>query len=239
MIGEKVMKENYIEKIKKMGKIATVIVNIARVFVIIGMVGVIIAAVVFAVLPKDLCKVNVSGAAEVEVDLSKFGVKLDDTDRDEITKDFTDSMDFEINNVDYVGTDVKVDEDSITINASADKYTIYVKNLWILMLVVFLSMALTLVTLIFAGKVSKAFRDCENPFEMNVINSMQKLAYSLIPWALVGSFSDSLAQSIFTNNIDIVLGVNMETVFVILIIICLTYVFKYGAMLQQESDETL
>ena len=70
------MKENYIEKIKKMGKIATVIVNIARVFVIIGMVGVIIAAVVFAVLPKDLCKVNVSGAAEVEVDLSKFGVKL-------------------------------------------------------------------------------------------------------------------------------------------------------------------
>lgn len=233
------MKENYVGKINKMGKVANVIVNISRVFVTIGIVVVIMALAIFAILPKDLCKINVSGTAAIEVDLSEFDIKFSESYKDDIVKGFTDSMDIEINNIEYVGSEVEVDEDTIAMSASADTYTIYIKNLWVMMLAALIHLILTLVTLIFAGKLSKAFRDCENPFENNVINNMQKLAYSLIPWGLLGSITESLSQTAFTNNVDIVVGVDLGIVFIILIILCLTYVFKYGAMLQQESDETL
>jgi len=35
------------------------------------------------------------------------------------------------------------------------------------------------------------------------------------------------------------LSINIAVVFTIVVIFALTYIFKYGAVLQQESDETL
>ena len=80
---------------------------------------------------------------------------------------------------------------------------------------------------------------CQTPFEENIIKKLQYLAYSLIPWAFFTSVSDSMTSGMMTGNVQVNVGVNLGMVLVIVIIFALTYIFKYGAVLQQESDETL
>lgn len=235
------MKEEYIGKVKKIGKVSNIIVLIAKILVAIGIAGVVLATIVFAILPKDLCKIQVSGDAAVVVDLKGFGINFTDEEKDEIIKELSaENMDLEINNVEYNGEySAEVDDSSITMKASAEKYTIYLKDLWVLMVIALIYLVLTLVTLIFAGKLCKAFRDCTSPFEEGVIKKLQVFAYSLIPWGVIGSFVDTLGRTMFTNSVEATISIDLGIVFVILIILCLTQVFKYGAMLQQESDETL
>ena len=67
----------------------------------------------------------------------------------------------------------------------------------------------------------------------------QNLAYSLIPWAFFTTVSDGMVTGMMTGKTQFNVGVDLGMVLVIVIIFALTYIFKYGAVLQQESDETL
>ena len=93
--------------------------------------------------------------------------------------------------------------------------------------------------MIFAGKVCKAFRDCQSPFEENVIRRMQYFAYSLIPTVLLESVVAGSIGYFLGNTDGIGVNLNVSTILVVLVVFALVYVFKYGALLQQESDETL
>lgn len=68
---------------------------------------------------------------------------------------------------------------------------------------------------------------------------MKNLAISLIPWVVLSNISDMFLQYIMTGNYNIALSINLKIVLVIVLIFALIYIFKYGAVLQQESDETL
>ena len=46
-------------------------------------------------------------------------------------------------------------------------------------------------------------------------------------------------ETAFTSNIRTGFNIDIPTVIVILLLFGLAYVFKYGAVLQTESDETL
>ena len=100
-------------------------------------------------------------------------------------------------------------------------------------------LALTLVTLYFVGALCKAFRYCESPFEETVTKKMQNLAFSLIPWAFFSSITEMVAQGSFTGKMELSVGIDLNMVLIIVLIFALVYIFKYGAVLQRESDETL
>ena len=99
---------------------------------------------------------------------------------------------------------------------------------------------MALVTLFFVGALCKAFRYCESPFEENVIKKMQNLAISLIPWTIISSIAESFVTNLLNvGRFEFGIGVDFNVVLVIALIFVLVYIFKYGAVLQRESDETL
>lgn len=61
----------------------------------------------------------------------------------------------------------------------------------------------------------------------------------MIPMAFVSSITNSVIQSISSNRIYLNWNVDLTVVIAILLVFAMAYIFKYGAMLQQESDETL
>lgn len=71
------------------------------------------------------------------------------------------------------------------------------------------------------------------------IGLMQKIAISLIPLAVYSAFVDSLLNSIINGKLNFVMDIDILVIMAILLVFLLTFIFKYGAMLQQESDETL
>ena len=201
------------------------------------------------VLPKDLVKMDMSATAEVMVDMSTFGVAFSQEDKaafaaglkdgieDEERKEFRMNMDG--NGSVYEAEEIFMEDDSVTVKGTVDTYTVELGDLRLVMVMAMIAMVALLVTLIFAGKLCRAFRDCESPFEEGVVKNLTAIAYSLFPWVVLNSVSSSVRETIFTNNVQLILGVDLGVVAVILLIFVLAYIFKYGAVLQQESDETL
>lgn len=235
------MKENIISKINKVGKVSDIILKIFKVITIIAMVGLLVATVVFAVMPKEFIKVNFSGNAAVEFNLKELGVDLTEIGEEEVKNSLSEDPGdtIEVNGLDYFIDSVDVKDNAILYNATAHTQTVYLKNLYVLMIAAFVFMLAVYVSLIFAGKMCKALKTCETPFEENVIKSLQKFGYSLIPWTILTSVVDSIGNSFASGTISIGVTIDLSLVLVVIVVIALSYIFKYGAMLQQESDETL
>ena len=248
------MKEQAIQKINKVGKISYVIAVIAKVFVIIGLVTMIVAAVACFVMPKDSIKITMGGNMEVAVDFAAMGGQITEEDIMEL-QSMTPGEEIMVENVqigvvdgefgfsvmgqDYEIVDSDVNGNVMTMLWASGGRTVSLRDLSVVWLIASLAMAMTIVTITFVEKLCKAFRDCESPFEENVIKKMQNLAISLIPWTIVSSITNSVKESFLNGGVSVSLTVDLGVVLVVLIVLVLVYIFKYGAVLQQESDETL
>ena len=243
-------KEDAILKINKLGKASDVIVTICKIFLIMGMVVPVIGMVTMLVLPKELLKMDMSASADVSVDFSSLGLSLSEEDKVALTAGIHDGlndeeygksldMTMDVNGTQYEAEEIVVDDETISIKATVDTYTIEFSDLWIVCLLGVITTAALFVTFVFAGRLCKAFGGCQSPFEESIVKNLNYLAYSLFPWVVMTSITDSITESIFTNNFQLALGVDLGVLMVIFLIFVLAYIFKYGAVLQQESDETL
>lgn len=235
------MKEKSIEKINKMGKVGVVITTIMKVFIIIGIIGVIIGGVACAVLPNDLLTMDFGGDATVTIDLASVeknsSVNIDEGD---LRKKLIDSGELSLDGKTYATGDVILEGKKLIVSADAENpRSVTLKDLTGVCVSGLIALAAFLVTLIFAQKLCKAFRDCNSPFDENVIKKMQNLAYAMIPWVVVNSVAATVANYSLGRVDSINIDLNGSTIITVLVVFALVYVFKYGAMLQQEADETL
>lgn len=233
------MKENSIKKINKVGKIGYVVSKIMCILSLIGAIATLIGTIACFSLPKNLVNVKLGGNAVVTTDISKF-TTFSDNQQKKIKDNLEDAINdqkFSINGSNYSLASYEVDKNGITLDCYAGITNINMRDIAKVCLLVCITCICTYVTCIFIKKLCISFRDCSSPFEETVIKSLQNLAFSLIPWACVSNLSYGIISVILNNNFS--LGLNLGIVMVILIILGLSYIFKYGAILQTESDETL
>lgn len=235
------MKQDAISKINKMGEVASIITVIAKIFIIIALIGVLISTVAMAIIPKDFLTVSGDSRIQVDINFASFGKMLTDEEviqgRQEVEnvlEEAADGADYSINAIDINHDSIYVDVTTATNNIDFNLHNL----VWVLLFCAFY-LAMTLVTLFFIGFLFKAFQNCESPFEQNVIKKMRNLAFSLIPWTVLSSVSGTVIRSFFSKSFQISFGIDLKIVMVVLIILALAYIFQYGAVLQQESDETL
>lgn len=235
------MKEHAIQKINQMGKVGGIIITIAKVFCIIGLVLTLIGTIAVGCIPKNFVQLSGGGNATIEIDMSAINQSLSDEDRARIN----DGELIREGNVELSADGVQFDQMSadgnvITMSASGNaKEKISLHDLTYVLVMALVSVAMTVVSLFFAGFLCKAFKECESPFEENVIIKMRNFAYSLIPWVILGSMTESALTSVKSGRFDVNLSIDFTMLVIVLIILALVYIFKYGAILQQESDETL
>lgn len=235
------MKEKAILKINTICKTGRIITNIFKTLTIILLVCVTALTVASIIVPKDFFNVAISGNADIKIDLSKFGVSLSQKEQDEANRQLQEessNIKFDINSNSYSFMDASVNDSEIYLKGSSVIKDLNVRSFTLLLITAIIEIIFTLVAIFFIGKLSKAFEICKSPFEENVIASMKKFAFSLIPWAVVNSIAQSIISSIFNGNFEISMD-NMTIVVIVLVILALVYIFQYGAILQQESDETL
>ena len=232
------MKNESVRKINTIGNVGYVLSTIMKVFLIIGIVGTIVATVFFAVIPSDLFSVSVGGDMTAKLDLSRYA-EFDKEDVDDFLGKMQDNN-ISVNEFDYSVASVEVNDSVITATAkSSNVTTVTPRSLLGVMISSLLYLAASLVTVWFICSLCKAFKTCESPFEENVVRKIKNFAFSLIPWAVIASLTESVSKSFYTGKLDIEIGVNLGTVVVILVVFALAFIFNYGAKLQKESDETL
>ncbi|MDE6625203.1 MAG: DUF2975 domain-containing protein [Lachnospiraceae bacterium] len=237
------MKENAISKINKMGRIGTILTTIAKVFTIIGLIVTFVGTIASAFIPKDFFTASADSNLLVNISLASLGSTLTDEEVTQANQEIIKILEEEelmADNSKYGINTMDISNDNISLNFTGKLADFSLHNILWVMLFASLYLAMTLVTLFFIGFLCRAFQNCESPFEENVIKKIKALAYSLIPWAILSTTNDVVADNFFTNSFHLNgIGVDLNMVMTILIILALAYIFQYGAVLQQESDETL
>lgn len=256
------MKEQAIQKINKVGKISAIVALISKILVILGLVACVVSMVVCLVLPKDLVKVTTVGNMVTEVNYDALGIDMlggsiagEIQDWNDMQTMLENGENIQVETVrngmmsgnltvsstsqTYIPQEIKIEDGIVTVDMQSPEVVITLGNICCLSMAATIAMVMTLVTIIFIEKLCKAFRDCRSPFEENVIKKMQNLAYVLIPWTLISGISESLITGFLSDNFNFSFSLDLGVVLVVLIVLVLVYIFKYGAVLQQESDETL
>lgn len=236
------MKTDAITKINKIGKIGNIFTIIARVIAFIALVIAIGGTIFLAAVPEDFVKLKMNGDAIVDVNLSAINAHLSEEEQKELQSDLeegsisvaTGPVSAKLGN-----NSATVNEDGFSIHANGEMIDFSLHNVFLPLLAACIYIAMTIVTLFFIGALCKAFSTCQSPFEGNVITKMKHLAFSLIPWVILSSITNGLTEGLMTGKYNFSASINLDTVLVILLIFVLTYIFQYGAVLQQESDETL
>ena len=229
------MKEQAISKINKIGKVSSIITLITKILVGIGIVLTLAGAIICFVIPKELFQVEVVADMVMEVDWSSLGITMSDAEILEAQEHIrleTSSDEPEFTETNVTGT-------SIMMKGNFEQFSLDLRDLAGMLVLVLVTLIMTFITLVFVDALCKAFRDCESPFEESVIRKMQNFAYALIPWTIVATVSNSISDSVLNHKMSFNFTLDLGVILIVLIVLVLVHIFKYGAVLQQESDETL
>lgn len=236
------MKTDAITKINKIGKIGNVLTIIARIFAFLILILGIAGMIFFAVIPENFVKLKLNGDATVNVNLSAINAHLSEDEQAQLQSDLEgDSISVTTGPIssELETNSATVNENGFALRANGEMVNFSLHNIFLPLLAACIYIIMTIITLFFIGSLCKAFSSCQSPFEANVITKMKHLAFSLIPWVILSSITNGLTEGLMTGKYNISASINLDTVLVILLIFVLTYIFQYGVVLQQESDETL
>lgn len=231
------MKQEVISKINKFGKIGEVIAQISRIFVILGAVILLAAGIFMLAMPKGLFEFDFYTGMSMDVNLDAIGETITDEDIEELNMEaYSVAVDGE--EMEMVDFTVDRDNNTVAIEMASQPTNIFQPaKIVIFILVETLLMAVNFITITFIIKLCKEFKTCETPFSAGVIKRIKQVGFSLIPWCIVYPTAEAAANFMVSNNLNISIDVGM--IIMVLVVLALAYIFQYGAMLQQESDETL
>lgn len=231
------MKQEVVAKINKFGKIGEVIAQISRIFVILGAVILLAAGIFMLAVPKDLFTLDYYVGMDMQVDLDAVGETITEDDMAELEAD---AYTVTTSDTEMVIVDVEADEEANTLNvkfASEPTNMFNATKIVIFILLQLLLLVVNFITITFIIKLCKEFKTCETPFSAGVIKRIKQVGFSLIPWCIVYPTAEAAANFMVSNNLNISIDIGM--IIMALVVLALAYIFQYGAMLQQESDETL
>ena len=231
------MKEDAIKHIHTIGRVGVIIANIYKVLIIVLTLIILVGTVGLFMIPKDLLTLQFdSSDATVKNNLISLSSLFD---ADSMYLVYADGTTIPI-------TTSTLNEDQYKDGAHLDvrtttpqTRTLTTQDLAWLLVAVLLYLVMSLVTVCFIGSLCTAVRYCDSPFDATIIKRMTNFAFSLIPWVFLSSLVNSVSDSITTGSSRISFSINVGMILIILVIFALTRIFKYGAVLQQESDETL
>ena len=228
------MENNIQAKVNKIGKAGRAVSIILIVLLSIGAFGLLVGGVICAALPRDAVQVSVQPNVDVLVNKSLAG--NDWGSIDEMLTEANAKVGEEFDGVKLE----KVDEGlMVHVNDLDETKSLGVRDGLKAILAGLIAVASGIVTLTMFRKLCEAFSVCRSPFDEAVIKRMTTFAWTLIVCAVVGSFATALASAVAAGFSKINFNLSLTPIFTALIVFFLCMIFRYGAALQQEADETL
>ena len=245
------MKEKIIRRLNITGHIGQIIALLFKIIVIIALLCTVSLTILSFGLPKDTLDVTVTRNADADVNFTFTGHHLSSEEQQAVQSGSQDLMTLLMRDkslslqkiIKGVGGTVKYkDVTDSTANVLINKVApvhVSLEDIRYFLLLADLELLLLLICVFVASSLCKELRFCDSPFEYDVIRKLRFFAFSLLPWALVGSFGSTIVSRVFSSDQSVVVDINIGILIIVLVILTLTRIFKYGALLQQESDETV
>ncbi len=242
------MESNIKKKVNRIGLAGQIISIILIILMAVAVFGCLLGGVALAVLPNDAVTIGVKGNMDVAVGKSLIGRWMDEISDDPQTLD----AQMSINGTDYTNLNMEKTEDGLLIHAASDRVEFRLSRLYYAAFSGLAYCAVLLVVFIFLKRVCDGFRHCDTPFSDDVIHRMTVFAWVMVGGAVLMSAAESIGNSLIHRSLDMSFSINptgfnsglqlsfsFAPILIALLVLFLTMIFRYGAQLQKESDETL
>ena len=228
------MENNIQTKVNKIGLIGKIVSIVLIVLLSIGAFGLLVGGVVCVALPKDSVQVSVNPDVNVQVNKSLMGSAWADVDEALATAN-------EKVGEEFGGVTIDKTDDGLTVHVNgADEVKSFgIRDALKAIAAGLTDIACAIVTLVMFMKLCDAFRVCISPFDEAVIKRMNVFAWTLIVCAAVGCIATAIASAAVAGLGNFNFNLSLTPIFTALIIFFLCMIFRYGAQLQKEADETL
>lgn len=236
------MKENAASKIKTLGKVGYIIATICKILAIVGVVAVLFSAVVMFVMPVDLFDLSVESDTRINFDIDSIAQMFDQKLNAESIAQINEAIENGSANASINGDkveNIELTEDGLIVETGEIPLRLNNTRIGFMLLVALVSIVMALVCIQLLCMLCKDLTTCRTPYEPNIIRRLEQLAISAIPWVAFTSISEGIINGIMTGQYDIYFNINLEVVLLVIMVFVVVYILKYGAVLQQESDETL
>ena len=228
------MENNIQTKVNKIGKAGRAVSIILIILLSIGAFGLLVGGVICAALPKDAVQVTIQPNVDVMVDKSLAGE--DWAKIDELLTEAQDKVGEE-----FEGVVLDKTEEGLMVHVSdLDELKNFgIRDALKAICAGLIGIASAIVTVAMFLKLCDAFKTCRSPFDEPVIKRMNIFAWTLIVCAVVGAFAKGAVSAALAGLGKMSFDLSLTPIFTALVVFFLCMVFRYGAQLQQEADETL
>lgn len=243
------MKESVKKKVNRIGLAGRIISIILIVMMAAACFGLLVGGVALAVLPREAVTIGAASDIEINVQKKLLGPFVKDLPEEKLTEI---NAELNLNGKEYADMKMEQTEDELKFTARSERFELDLSRLASAVFTGLIYCAAMLVVFIFLLKLCTAFHRCESPFDDLVIKRMNVFAWVLVGCAVVASIAEGIVNALLDRTLDLSFALNpsdMNTGFnvsfsfapilIALIVLFLTVVFRYGAQLQKESDETL
>lgn len=236
------MNESKIKNINTAGKVGYIITVFLLIIAISAFVTTAIATAASIALSNQQVDVKLHTSIDVTSDGNIFKTlnKFLSVDGIEDLNDLAalDGQTIELEDSDLSEVTVSKINNGYAVDLKTNEVSLTTKTLIGNLVVTLLFIGCIICSLYMFRTLMKELKVCETPFSENVIKRMTNFAYSLIPTAVLSMLNDSFWQSLNSTN-PFNFNLNLGTILLVAVVFVLILIFKYGAQLQQESDETL
>lgn len=217
------MKNENIEKINKLGKVSRILIVITMVVTMITIVCLPILMIVALIIPNDGVKINGEASVNIIVDRENIPdnvFKIEESDFN--SKIFGTVLKWIVKDEGVVNG-----EHLFTIEGGVKDLT--GKQLKPIVIVACIGGEIILISLyialVFAKKLAKALETCGSPFEEEVIKRMKPFGIAFAVWG---------GAVLVINGIS-----GLLVALAVIVVLLFMSIFKYGAQLQQQADDTI
>ena len=239
--------ENTIKrKVNRIGLVGQIVSIILIVLMAVACFGSLLGGIMLSALPKDSITIGCNGDMDITVSETLLDKWMDRIDPGQMNAQMS------INGTDYSDIDVEKTSEGLVMHAHADRLEFRLSRLASAAFAGFVYCAVLFVVFIFLKRLSDGFRRCDTPFSDDVIRRMTVFAWVMVGGAALMSAAESIGNSLIHRSIDMSFSLNptgissgiqlsfsFAPILIALLVLFLTMIFRYGAQLQKESDETL
>ena len=225
------MENSVKRKINIFGKVAKIITMIVIVFLLVAEGFMLVGGIIVAAVPKDSVTVDAAGKLDANVDTAYFGL-----DGEQFYVN-TGSSRIALGEISTGNLDVKNENGKLNVSGDFKNLHFDLNDALLLIVYGMIYVASIVVALFFFRALMKEFMVCDSPFSDGVVRKMRNFAIALIPCVAVVQIMKSAISGVTSQSFSF--DIDFISVAFVLIIFVLTMVFKYGAELQKEHDETV
>lgn len=224
--------ENSIKrKINIFGKVAKIISMILIVCLLVAEGFMLVGGIIVAAVPKDSVTVDTEANLDVNVNTAYFGM-----DGEQFYVN-TGSGHLTLGEIGTGSLDIKNENGNMNVSGEFKNLHFDLNDALMLIIYAIVYVAAIVAALFFFRALMKQFMVCDSPFCEGVVKKMRHFAIALIPCIAAVQVMKSAIDSVFSSNFNF--EIDFISVAFVVIIFILTMIFKYGAELQKEHDETV